>query len=125
MNVYRYMFFRIYEWGRRTHGISDLPEYNAILGLSILATISIFNAFMVTDLFFDQSFVTDHAKPIAVSIGFLSLVMHYAFLIHGGRLQQITEEFHDNAPARSGMTVIWTYPACTLFLYFLLLVIRR
>ena len=50
MRMYRYLFFRIYRWGLRVHGPEDVPEFNAILGLSVLAVMNVLNILMAAEL---------------------------------------------------------------------------
>jgi len=122
--MYRFIFYRIYAWGRRAHGLGDLPEYNAILGLSMLATMNAFSIVMAAQLVSGDGAVGANAKFIAVAVWLAFLVLHFLFLLRGDRVQRISEEFEDQPSTSTATALAWTYPIGSLAIFFLLLVIR-
>jgi hypothetical protein len=122
--MYRFIFFRIYQWGRRVHGLRDLPEYNAILGLSMLATMNVFSIVMAAELASGRGATSENAKFIAVAVWAAFLVLHFVYLLRGGRVEQICEEFNDLPSTSTATFAAWAYPLASLVLFFSLLLAR-
>ncbi len=122
--MYRFIFYRIYDWGRRVHGLGDLPEYNAILGLSMLATMNVFSIAMAVELVSGRGTSGGSAKFVAVVVWLAFLVLHFMYLLRGDRVEQIREEFKDGPSTSAGNAVAWVYPAASLALFFSLLLVR-
>jgi hypothetical protein len=122
--MYRFIFYRIYDWGRRVHGLGDLPEYNAILGLSMLATMNVFSLAMAVELASGRAASRGDAKYVAVALWLAFLVLHFMYLLRGGRVEQIREEFEDQPSIGAAGAVAWAYPVVSLVLFFSLLLVR-
>jgi uncharacterized membrane protein len=122
--MYRFIFYRIYDWGRRAHGLGDLPEYNAILGLSMLATMNVFSIAMAVELASGRGASGDAAKYVAVALWLVFLALHFMYLLRGGRVEQIREEFEDQRSTAAANALTWAYPVVSLVLFFLLLLVR-
>ena len=125
MQIYRFLFFRIYEWGLRFHGFRDLPEYNAIFGLSMLATINLFNIAMAAEVISGGEFECENAKFIAVAVWLGFLILHFVYLARKGRLEKIREEFQGQPAKPIAILVCWAYPLATLAIFFALPLILR
>ena len=122
--MHRFIFFRIYRWGRRVHGLRDLPEYNAIFGLSMLATMNVFSVVMAAELATGRGGANENAKFIAAAVWVAFLVLHFLYLLRGGRVEQVCEEFEDQPPTSAATFVGWAYPLASLVLFFSLLLAR-
>lgn len=122
--MYRFIFYRIYDWGRRAHGLGDLPEYNAILGLSMLATMNVFSIAMVVELASGWGTSGGSAKFMAVALWLAFFMLHFMYLLRGGRVEEIREEFQDGPSTSAANAVAWAYPVVTLVLFFSLLLVR-
>ena len=125
MRMYRYLFFRIYRWGLRVHGPEDVPEFNAILGLSSLALMNVLNILMAAELASGRGPKIEISKFIGVAVGATFLLLHFVYLVRGGRVEQICKEFEDQPPTPTATFVTWAYPLASLVFFFALLMFRQ
>ena len=125
MRMYRYLFFRIYRWGLRVHGPEDVPEFNAILGLSVLAVMNVLNILMAAELASGRGPKIEISKFIGVAVGATFLLLHFVYLVRGGRVEQICKEFEDQPPTPTATFVTWAYPLASLVFFFALLMFRQ
>lgn len=124
LQTYRYIFYRIYAWGLRTHGAGDLPEYNAIFGLSMLFAINVMSALILSGAVAFQPADNIGLKWVSVSTWLLALVVHFLFLVRGGQAQKITEEFEGESVTGTQAMMVWIYPIGSLVIFFGLISVR-
>lgn len=124
MQAYRLLFHRLYAWGLRHYGPGDLPAYNAIVGLSTLATMNAFSIAIATELMAGRRLLLAEARWSAVAVWLVALVLHGALLVWGDRADRIREEFESDASSPGAKAFCWIYPAASLLVFFSLLVGR-
>ncbi len=125
MRMYRYLFFRIYRWGLRVHGPEDVPEFNAILGLSVLAVMNVLNILMAAELASGRGPKIEISKFIGVAVGATFLLLHFVYLVRGGRVEQICKEFEDQPPTTTATFFTWAYPLASFVFFFALPMFRQ
>ena len=125
MRMYRYLFFRIYRWGLRVHGPEDVPEFNAILGLSVLALMNVLNILMAAELASGRGPKIEISKFIGVAVWATFLLLHFVYLIRGGRVEQICKEFEDQPPTPTATFFTWAYPLASFVFFFALPMFRQ
>ncbi len=79
--------------------MQDLPQYNAALGLSIIATMNFFNLVMVIELIFGKHDLLPNPKMTALVVSFGFVVVHYLTLVRSYDPKCI-DEFGEHASAR-------------------------
>ena len=50
LRAYRYLYFRIYSWNLRVWGESDLPQLNALFGVSFLICLNVLSLITLTEV---------------------------------------------------------------------------
>ena len=125
MRMYRYLFFRIYRWGLRVHGPEDVPEFNAILGLSVLAVMNVLNILMAAELASGRGRPIEISKFITIVVGTAFLLLHFVYLVRGGRVEQICKEFEDQPPTTTATFFTWAYPLASFVFFFALPMFRQ
>ena len=94
MKAYRYLFYKLYSWLYK----SDIAEYKAIFGISILITL---NLLTLPQLFGIIAETKVHlpklSKEILIIIGISHILIHYFLLVFNNKYKRIIEEFeHEN-----------------------------
>jgi hypothetical protein len=121
--AYRYIFYRLYEWGLKRYGATDAPEWNAIFGMSFLVFFDMIGICAVISAVFGISiiehFPRSFAGMVSPAVGVFGL--HYFFLVKGGRLKRIVSEFEsESAATRSrGTRLVIFFIVLSLVLPFL------
>jgi hypothetical protein len=75
------MFLRLAAWGRKANGLQDLPQYNAALGLSIVATMNFFTLAMLIEFIAGRRDLLPSPKLTALIVWFSFVVVHYLTLV--------------------------------------------
>ena len=119
IKFYQYIYYRIYKWNLRNSGINDLPQYNAMFGLSFLI---FFNIYIVPELIqsltgFWISFEKDEYKIVVAIFAVIIFIINYFAFVKNRKYLKLVEKFKDETPAESrrGTIMIIVY----IFLSFL------
>ena len=119
MQVYRFIYYRLYSWNLKAWGAGDFPQYNACLWLALVSVVNVFSIALVLGV--------DLGAPgryLAVSLFVISAVAHYWYFIHTGRYGTLSTEF--SQPLFSSVLirmVPWAYGAGSPALFLLLLAV--
>jgi hypothetical protein len=92
---FRYVFYRIYRWDLKYSGDRDISAWNAVLGVSFLTLFVIFGVFSLVAALTDPSLarILPKSNLALVILPSIWIGVHYLFLVHGGRLARLEEEF--------------------------------
>lgn len=93
MEIYKYMFYRLYLWQRKTWGKEDMPEQNALYFASSIMLINIGFILLLIDRFFVDIFGREYVIPIAVLLGVLLIIFNYFQFIHKKKLLEIEKRY--------------------------------
>jgi hypothetical protein len=91
VKAYRYLYYRIYAWNLRVWGESDLPQFNALFGVSFLIFINLMTLLAGFEVVTDARIFID--RWLMISIGVLTLLIGYFTLVHDQKLRLIREQF--------------------------------
>ncbi|HFA51541.1 MAG TPA: hypothetical protein ENJ95_21205 [Bacteroidetes bacterium] len=114
IKAYQLLFYKIYSWGLKMHGKEDIPEYNAVFGISFLVFMNILSISGLTELIFGREVVTYSTTiprwTIAMFLIFL-FVINYMIFIHKGKYKKMAKDFNkENDKTKLISTVIvWVY----------------
>ena len=79
---YKYLYYRIYSWNLRTWGESDVPEYNALFGVSFLAFLNIMSLFTAIELVTGLRIIDDSRMgKLFWFVAFLGVLVANYFLL--------------------------------------------
>ena len=122
LGAYRNFYLSLVDWGRRTHGPRDLPEYNALLGLATLATMNLFSVIMLGELAFDRHGLVPNPRVTALLIWIGLVVLHYVILLPVARADNRVDEAKSVRGTKT--RTVWLYPIATLVVFLTLLSMR-
>ena len=102
-------------------GESDAPEYNALFGVSFLASLNIISLFTAIELATGLSIIDDSGMGKIFWFGpFLAvLVASYFLLVRNGKPKQIAKKFSSETTAekRTRLLPVWLYVIGTFVLF--------
>lgn len=124
--AFTYLYYRIYAWNLRTWGESDLPQFNALFGLSFLVFLNIMSVFTAIDVFFGRH-VVPLTRPVVVGLALCLLATGYFLLVHNGKYRQIAKAFTDETPIQRKRRLLpcVAYVALSFVAFFWLVQLRN
>jgi hypothetical protein len=122
LKAYERLYSGLVDWGLRTHGPEDLPQYNAILGLSSVATMNLCTLNMLCELVGDRGYLFPDSKPGALLVWVGFVVLHAKFLIPSSRDPQ---EPDPNGRSKTKSWIAWGYMGMSVLAFLMVLSIRR
>src|SRR5882672_2154348 len=96
---YKYLYYRIYAWNLRMWGESDLPQFNALFGVSFLIFLNIMTLLDLVDLCAGRH-VVPFSRPTVIGTVLVVIVIGYFILVHNGKYRTIAKEFSNETPAQ-------------------------
>ena len=103
-------------------GETDLPQYNACLGVSFLVCLNIMTIPAAIDAFFGGHLVPDSqsAKVGLIFVFALVLILSYFVLVHDRRYKQIAKEFahESHSQRRKRLVLVLLYISGTFLAFF-------
>jgi len=121
IDVYKELYLRLVEWGRRTHGVADMPEHNAVIGLATLAMLNVASIFMLGELAWGRGALIPRSRISVVCAWLGLLALHYANLTRLGRQAAAAD---GSASRGQGMGLVVAYAIITIATYIGLLLAR-
>lgn len=129
LRKYRYLYYRIYSWNLRTWGKADLPQLNALLGVSALLYFNLLSIEIIIQLTsgFGVIVKLGITKIHAVFVAFALLATNYFLFLAKGRYLRLEREFGGEPPAPRKRGTIYStiYVLGTLTLFFALVILKR
>lgn len=120
MKIYKYLFYRLYSWNLKTWGENDLPQWNALFGVSFMMFLNLGFFGLLLQFFGVNIFLRNELPKKEVVIIMLSLfVLNYFLFIHKGNYRSITKELKKESPKnrRANTVLIWLYFVLSLALF--------
>ncbi len=112
MKLYRYLYYRLYSWNLKTWGEKDLPQWNALFGVSFMMGLNLgIIAGIIDMLGVVNIFVENTPKKEIILFAFAILVANYFWLVHNGKYRQIAKEYKNelkNKKLRNTL-FLWLY----------------
>jgi hypothetical protein len=112
MKLYKYLYYRLYSWNLKTWGESDLPQYNAMLGVSFMMILNFSIIAGILDMFgIVNIFVEETPKKELVLFFFAVTVLNYFWLVHNGKYKQLGKKYKNeskNVRLRNTL-LLWLY----------------
>jgi len=112
-NAIKYLYYRIYDWNLRAWGESDLPQYNAIIGISFLIYLNIVSIFIAIETLTGKQYLlfAPNTDYYIAATFLILLVFNYFLLVRNRKYLKIAEEFkgENSIQKRKGLFFIWLY----------------
>jgi hypothetical protein len=122
LKAYERLYLGLVDWGLRTHGPEDLPQYNAILGLSTVATLNLCTLNMLCELAGAPGYLFPDSKLGAVLLWVGFVVLHAKSLIPSSRDPQDRDP---NGSSKAKSWIAWDYMGMSVLAFLMVLSIRR
>ena len=112
LRFYRYFYYRLYAWNLKTWGEEDMPQWNAMLGVSFMMFVNFCTLGILLQIFGLVSFLKDPAPKVAIVVIItIFLFVNYFQYVHNGKFFNIAEEFK-NEPRKKRVfnaLLLWLY----------------
>lgn len=117
---YRYVAWRLFDFGLRRFGRIDGPEINATLWLALTATFNLLTIDKVVEALTGRA-----ARPLLGEIGVMGIgvvifVVHYLLLVRSGAIEELdsdTVEWAKSSPGAAS-AVFWGYLLGSMAVFF-------
>jgi hypothetical protein len=126
---YKYFYYRLFRWNLKTWGKNDVPQYNALIGVTFLCYLSLFNIAIIFELITGLSLLTQFGiGKLHIVIVFLALgTLNYFLFIHHNRYLQLERYFgSESKQQRANRSLFLTFFVLASFvLFFVLIALRK
>jgi hypothetical protein len=122
MKIYRYLYYRLYSWNLKTWGEKDLPQWNALFGVSFMMFLNLGLLGFLLQFLGVNIFLRDELPKKELIIIMLSLfVVNYFLFIHRGNYRSTVKELKKEPPEkrRINTILIWLYVILSFALFVL------
>jgi len=113
MKFFRYLYYRLYSWNLRQWGDQDLPQFNALLGVSFLIYLNILALGEVIFVLFSSFLPTFNTfvKIFILIVGYMLLLLNFFLFVYKKKYKEIAERFNNETKTdRNRRSVIlWLY----------------
>jgi hypothetical protein len=112
IDVFKYLYYRLYSWNLKTWGESDFPQWNALYGVSFMMFLNL-NLLGLILQFFDINIFLRNELPIKelVFIMLCIIIINYFLFIHKGNFRIMVKELKNESleRRRKNTILIWLY----------------
>lgn len=122
MKIYRYLYYRLYSWNLKTWGEKDIPQWNALFGVSFMMFLNLGLLGLLLQLLGVNIFLRDELPKKELVIIMISLfVLNYFLFVHKGNYRSIVKELKKEPPEkrRANTILIWLYVILSFALFVL------
>ena len=109
LKPYKYLYYRIYAWNLRVWGESDLPQFNALFGVSFLVFVNMMTLLTAIEVTTGKRFSISRATTIGTA--FAMIVIGYFLLVHNSKYLTIAKEFSGETSAQKKLR----FAACVIY----------
>ena len=104
-----YLYHRIYAWNLRVWGESDLPQFNALFGVSFLLFLNLMTFVTVIEIITGSRFPVSRDVTLASALAILGI--SYFLLVHDGKYKRIAKDFSKETPTQRQ----WRFILCVIY----------
>jgi hypothetical protein len=121
IRLYKYLFYRLYSWNLKTWGESDLPQWNALFGVSFMMFLNLCLVGLLLQAFGMNIFLRDELPKKELIIIMVGLfILNYFLFIYKSKYLIIANDLkkETNQKRKTNTYVIWLYVIVS-FLFFI------
>jgi hypothetical protein len=98
MNIYKYLYYRLYSWNHKTWGENDFPQWNALFGVSFMMFLNLGFFGLLLQLFGLNIFLRNELPKKELIIIMISLfIINYFQFIHKEVYKSIVKELKNES----------------------------
>jgi len=111
MRLYRYLYYRLYSWNLKTWGESDLPQFNALFGVSFMMFVNLGIIAGILDMIGFNIFFENTPKKEIIITMLAVLAINYFWLVHNGKYKQIAKGYKNESKNKRlrNTLLLWLY----------------
>jgi hypothetical protein len=120
MKLYRYLYFRLFSWNIKTWGEKDLPQWNALFGVSFMMFLNLGLVGLLLQAFGLNIFQRNEFPKKELIILMVGLfVLNYFLFIHKDNYLIITKKLKKETlkQRRANTFLIWLYVVLSFALF--------
>lgn len=90
-----YLYYRIYDWNRKTWGAIDGPQFNALVGVSFLLFLNLYSIVELIGVFLGIELPAVIMSSVTFSVVSFVVIagINYFVFIYGDRYERIAQKF--------------------------------
>ena len=122
MKIYKYLYYRLYSWNLKTWGENDIPQWNALFGVSFIMCLNLGLLGLLLQLLGVNIFLRDELpKKELIIIMIILFVVNYFQFIHRGNYRSTVKELQKEPPKKRRINtfLIWAYVLLSFALFIL------
>ena len=106
--AYKYIYYWIYIWQKKLWGEEDVPQFTAVIGMSLSFMANIASLIVIVEIFQNEHFVPDNIPPFYVILfASIIIIFHYFLFMHKGNFIKIENEFKNESNETRKRKRIW------------------
>ena len=120
MKLYKYLYYRLYSWNLKTWGENDLPQWNALFGVSFMMFLNLSLVGLLLQAFGMNIFQRDELPKKELIIIMIGLfIINYFLFIRKDNYLTITKELKREAKQKRKINtyLIWLYVILSFALF--------
>lgn len=120
MKLYKYLYYRLYSWNLKTWGANDLPQWNALFGVSFMMFLNLGLVGLLLQAFGMNIFQRDELPKKELIIIMVGLfIINYFLFIRKDNYLTITKELKREAKQKRRINtyLIWLYVILSFALF--------
>ena len=120
MKLFKYLYYRLYSRNLKKWGVNDLPQWNALFGVSFMMFLNLGLLGLLLQFFGLNIFLRNELPKKELVIIMISLfVMNYFLFIHKVNYRSITKELKKESlkQRRLNTVLLWSYVILSFVLF--------
>ncbi len=112
MNIYKYLYYRLYSWNLKTWGKQDVPQFNALLGVSFIMYLNLGIIIIFLDSYlFHNKLILNATKLAMIIFSVPLLTINYFWLVYNDKYKNITKIYEKESKHNRfrNTFLIWAY----------------
>jgi len=112
MELFKYLYYRLYIWNLKTWGVVDAPHWNALLGVTFMMYFNLLFIAFVLEIFNVHIIIRDEIpKKEAVALYFILIGINYFQFVHKEKYKKIAQKLKKETPQkrRRNTVLLWLY----------------
>ncbi|WP_025004488.1 hypothetical protein [Porphyromonas macacae] len=128
INIFKYMYYRLFIWNLKKWGRYDCPQGNALIGVSFMMFVHLNTLGVLLDYLGCIDYFEAKNSRLTMSIVSLTIMtINYFWLMHKGKFLQLVKHYKKESKAerRKNSFILWGYVVISVVLPFLMISIEK